>query len=198
MTRHPGEGHTREGILALLACLALSSGCVRPPEIVIEDAKTSLRRARDAQAKLYAPEAYQSAEETMAKGLAEIDIQKHKTVFSRSYGKAAVLLMKAMKLADRATTRAREQRQETKAEAETLVNDAHQALNVARDAVEVIAGKGEIRSALQDRVASTGKLLSRAENDLAHGKYLAARDEAENASARANEIIDAATQPRRS
>jgi hypothetical protein len=159
----------------------------------MEDARTSLRRARDAQAEIYAPDTYRAAEETLAKGLAEIDTQKHKTVFSRSYGDAAVLLMKAMKLADAATSRAKKHREEMKAEVETLVHDAHQALNVARDAVEVTAGEDQTRSSLRDRIVSTGKLLSRAENDLARGKYLAAHDEAEDASAQANEIIDDAT-----
>lgn len=194
MTRPPEQQFLYKGtLLALVSWLALSMGCVRPPQLVLQDARTSIRRAREAQAESYAPQAYQAAEHTFSEGLAEIEAQKQKTVFSRSYGKAAVLFMKAKKLGDEATSRAEEHRKEVKAEVRTLVENAHQALKVAREAVEVTGNEAQSQSALRSRVTSLSALLSQAENDLAEGKYLAAHDEAEDASAQANGIIDDAT-----
>ena len=118
-------------IAALLIALPLAACAV--PEEDVRNAENALEQATEAEAPVYAPEAFAAARDTLGAAKAEIAAQREKVLVTRSYDDARALLAEAEEQAVAA--------QETAAEEKERVRfEASQSLESARSGVDDLRG----------------------------------------------------------
>ncbi len=82
--------------LAVVAVVALlAAGCAKPPQVEIDATKAALTAAETAEAKTYATDAWNTAQQSLNAANAEVEAQNAKFALFRSYTKAKELLAKA-------------------------------------------------------------------------------------------------------
>ena len=102
------------GVVGLVAC-------AKPPQAAIDAANSELAAARNAEASSYAPEAWETAQNSMNAAQAEIEAQQAKFAPLRSYKKANELLAAAEQDAEAAGSAAIEAKAAARAEVEQAI-----------------------------------------------------------------------------
>jgi len=111
-------------VVAFVLVLAVMAvGCAKPPQQEIDAAKAALTAAEQAEATIYAPDAWTEANTADAAVKAELDAQQAKFALFRSYKKASELIAAAQKAADDAKAAGTANKEQAKTEATTTIND---------------------------------------------------------------------------
>ncbi len=132
---------------AVLAVVALTTGCAKPPQNEIDAAKAALSVAEGAQAARYAPGEWEAATQAINQVNAEVEAQAQKFALFRSYKKAQELAAAAAQAATAANEAAIAGKARAKNEAETAIEDAKAAIASAE---ELFAELGKCRRQPKD------------------------------------------------
>jgi hypothetical protein len=166
--------------LSLVTALALAS-CSRPADDTIRMVSSDFKGLEAMRAKDYAPQSYQQAEQAYADAMAEIEMQRQKTTFKRSYSRANELLAKAKETVEQAIKETEDSRDRVAEEAGESIEEAKAALQSTKSGLAELETptlkKQDIRAEL-DNAAAT---LKEARNAFDGGDFLSARSKAEDA-----------------
>lgn len=162
--------------LCIALGLAFAIGCGKPPVEELNAARAALDAARQAEAEVYAPDTYRSASNTLNDANAKSE--------AKDYEGARTAAIQARELADRARSEAQTAKQQTRDDAQTIVNRVTSGLSDVRIAMgSAPRGKGadddldQINADLSQAESS----LNNARTHLSSGKYRDALTEARSA-----------------
>lgn len=178
--------------IAILA-IVLVAGCAKAPQAEVDAAKAALASAKAVEADRYVADIYKAAQDSLNTATAEIKTQNSKFALTRNYKKASALLASATKLAGEAQAQTAARKEEVKAEAATLLNDAKAALVDAKKLVRKAPRGKEGRAALE---AIQGELkmieasLDEVPGVIEKGDFKTAHDKAKAALDKTKSIID--------
>jgi len=111
-------------VLIPLLVLAMLAACSKPPEAEVDAAKAALDTAvANPDVAAYAPGALQAAQDRLAQLQSELDAQAAKGALSRKYDEAKNMALEAQAAAEGLAAQAATAKEQTKAEAMTLLND---------------------------------------------------------------------------
>ena len=152
-TRTASRGRRFAGInsvgtrsLWLFVLVSLALGCAGAPEDAASEARAALEAAKSAEADVYAPEIYRSAQDTLGMAEAEMSAQLSKFAIGRRFGHAEELFQAAKRGADRAAARAGEAREEAAAEAQRLLVQVRQTGESIDALLESDSGRRALRA----------------------------------------------------
>lgn len=128
-------------VVLVLGMVGLAA-CAKPPQAAIDAANSELAAARDAEASTYAPEAWETAQQSMNAATAELEAQQAKFAPLRSYKTANELLAAAQQDAAAAGTAAIEAKAAARAAVEQTIADIESSLATAD---ELLATLGSCR-----------------------------------------------------
>jgi nucleoid-associated protein YgaU len=163
-----------QGLAVMLGVLllGLSYGCAKPPTKEMADAEAAVTAAKLAEADIYVPQEYQSAEEMLAQAKAEVE--------QKEYEQAKNSAIQTIALAEKAREHAISAKQEAKVKAEEIIGKFKTALQEAKDAEALT-----YYAADYNRLSGT---LGEMESDYAAEKYLAVIAKGEKALAEAKQL----------
>lgn len=159
-------------VIMAFGVLGLSFGCAKPPTKEIGDAEAAVSAAKLAEADIYVPKEYQSAEEMLAQAKAEVDQKEYKLALNSA--------VETIALAETAKDHAITAKEEAKIKAGKIIEDLKAALKEA-----------EAAEALKYYASNYNKLsgiLKEIESDYAAEKYLDVISKGEVAIADAKEL----------
>jgi hypothetical protein len=111
-------------VLIPLLVLAMLVACAKPPQAEVDAAKTALDTAvANPDVAAYAPSALQAAQDRLAQLQSELDAQAAKGALSRKYDEAKNMALEAQAAAEGLAAQAATAKEQTKAEAMTLLNE---------------------------------------------------------------------------
>ncbi len=111
-------------VLIPLLVLAMLAACAKPPQAEVDAAKTALDTAvANPDVTAYAPGALQAAQDRLAKLQSELDAQAAKGALSRKYDEAKNMALEAQAAAEGLAAQAATAKEQTKADAMTLLNE---------------------------------------------------------------------------
>lgn len=179
--------------LLLSALLSLAAlGCSVAPTEKLQEAQSTLGRARTSEADRYAPEAFFEAEAALEAARLEIDTQAERFALARSYEEANRLLDEAKALAEKAEETALAEREHARQAALEAIADAEKAMVEAQAALEAAPrgkGTGADIAAMKKEIEDAASSLDEANAALEKGDYLSARAHAEAIRARTLSIV---------
>lgn len=178
-------------VVAILGLIA----CAKPPQQDIDAAKKALNDARQAEAELYAPDAYKVAKDKEAQLDQELATQEKK--FFKSYKLAKQYCDELKSLAEKAKAAAIEGKEKAKNEAQELITAAENAINTAKeDLKKAPKGKGTQAdlAAYQGDIDAATNALNEAKTLFGQEKYLDAKAKAETAKSQAENVSNAIQQ----
>jgi len=182
---------SRIAVVLSILMLVVFTGCSKVPEIEMQATQTAINAARTAEAELYAPEAFQTAVDTMNAAMAAKQEQDSKFKLFRSYNDSKELLVRAKVLADQAASMAAAEKARIIAEVTDLIASAQMAVDNANAALAAApVGKGsraEIELMKSD-LSFAATALGEARADFDAGMYEAARTRAQAAIDKANTV----------
>jgi hypothetical protein len=182
----------RIAVIFVVFALLVFVSCAKPPEQEIQKANTSIEAARTAEAEEYAPDAFQTATDTLNAANAAKTEADGKFALFRSYGKAKELYVRAEALANEAASAAQTEKERVKAEVEGLLTQAKAVLDSA-DAALKKAPKGKGSKAdielIKGDLDAANASNTDAQNDFAAGKYKSAKAKLEAAMQKAQAVI---------
>jgi hypothetical protein len=168
-------------VTVLLLVAAVLVGCSSAPESEERAATQAMAGAEAAKAAVYAPEAWQVAEDTLQAARTEKTNQDGRFALFRNYGEAKALYGRAATLADEARVEAQQQQQVVRQEAESLLTEAQTALDGLSAQLKKIRPrkdtKAEIEMMKRD-VAALQQQLDDARSSLSQGDFDGARTKA--------------------
>ena len=188
------------GVVALGLTLA---ACSKAPTSDIDEAKSALAEARQAQAADYAPQSWTAAQDAEAKLEVELDAQQQKWSALRSYTTAKQLAMETKAAAERSRDEAIAGKEQAKNEATTMMAQAREEVSRAQSAVNTAPqGKGTEAdlAGLKSDASGIDATLEEMQRAFDAGDYVTAKAKAQAATDAAKQIqadIDAAKSARR-
>lgn len=175
----------------LVLGLAMLAGCAKPPTPAVDAANAALQAAKDAGAADYAPASLREAESAIAEMNAELEAQSKKFALTRSYKQASTYAANAKAAADKAAADAVTGKQEAKADAEALLEQAKTAMDEANAALATAPrGKGsdmDIKMMKSD-MESVANQIAEGESAHAQERYNESKAKFESALNMANNV----------
>jgi hypothetical protein len=111
-------------VIIPLLVLAMLAACSKPPQAEVDAAKVALDTAvANPDVASYAPGALQAAQDRLAQLQSELDAQAAKGALSRKYDEAKNMALEAQAAAEGLAAQAATAKEQTKADAMTLLND---------------------------------------------------------------------------
>lgn len=170
-------------VLLPFLLLAALVACSKPPQAEIDAAQAAVAAAaQNSEVAAYAPDALQAARDRLARLQAELDAQAAKGTLSRRYDVARNMALEAQAAAESLAADAAAAREQTKAEAMTLLNDLRLAVPEAEQGLAQARRVPGIRLDFKSLTASLAQAkneVAAAENAYASGDYITARATAE-------------------
>jgi hypothetical protein len=126
---------SRSALLLIGAMMVLAIGvssCAKPPTAELELAKSAIASATAKEAQEYAPGELKAAQDSLAKGEAEIQTQQGKFALFRSYKKATALVLSAQQKGQEAEQAAIRNKEQFRKDSEAAIAQAEQAIADAR------------------------------------------------------------------
>ena len=152
--------------------------CAQPPTASVEAALARVE-AIAAEGAIYAPQAYEAAQNAAAQLEAEMDAQGARFGLVRSYDRTAELATAVETAADNVQQAIEAEQQRLRGEATRMVADAEQALTESRQAIAELPE--DEAAALESELASVDASLSEANSSLAGDRFVEAYEDAESA-----------------
>jgi hypothetical protein len=166
-------------VLVPLLVLAALAACSKPPEAEVSAAQTALDTAvANPDVTAYASGELQAARDRLAQLQAELDAQAAKGALSRKYDTAKNMALEAQAAAEGLAVQAAAAKEQTKAEAMTLLNDLR---ITVPEAEQGLAQARRVRGVSLDFKSLTASLaqakteVAAAENAYNNGDYATAR-----------------------
>jgi len=185
------RGKTFLTVVALLFTLALMAGCAKVPQEVVDAAKAAVDGAKAAEADRYLADQFNAAQDSLNAATAEIAAQESKFALTRNYDRAKALLESAIAAANAAKDGVAAKKEEVKAEALSLWTAAQAAVEETKKLMAK-APRGKegkvVLEQMQAELAGVEASLADANNAIASGDFLGARDKAKAASEKVNGI----------
>ena len=116
--------------MVILSIVMISTGCQQPPQAKLDAMKQAAADAAVDQPSIYAPDAWQTAEQAIQAVDAEVTAQSEKFALTRSYQEAKELIATA----ESAVSAAREEAKRTMQE---ITNEANEMLDATRSTMEM-------------------------------------------------------------
>jgi uncharacterized lipoprotein YajG len=158
--------------------LLVIAGCSSAPEMEETAATQAMAAAESVKAAVYAPDAWQTAEDTLQAARTEKAAQDGRFTLFRNYGDAKALFESVAGLAATAKMEAESQREIVKQETETLLTQTRALLDTVTTKLAKMRGgkdtKAEIEMMKQD-AAAFKQQLDDAQGDLDRGDYESAK-----------------------
>ncbi len=167
------------GIVSLLVLLVVV-GCAKPPTQEMADAQAALAAAKAAQADVYVPNEYTSADDLLAKARAKALDEKEK--WFKNYDEARKAAIESKKIADAAKENAIIKKAKAKAEAEEIISQLKTAIGEAKAA--------EAEKYVTSDFNRVNRTLNELEADYAAEKYLDVISKGREAIARAKDLAN--------
>ena len=170
-------------------------GCAEVPTAGVEGAKGRLA-AVAAEAAIYAPDAYRTAEEVVVGLDAELATQAESFAFFRSYERTSELIVSVATAVDAVESAISAEKQRLRTETDRVANNAEQAVTTAHDSIAGIPPEDlpeEQASAWDADLTDVETSLAETERLLAGDQLVDARREADSALASATEVNTAIT-----
>jgi nucleoid-associated protein YgaU len=164
-------------MISLFAVL-LVVGCAKPPTKEMADAEAALAAAKLAEADVYVPDEYRSAEDRLAQARAEV--VKEKDNWFKNYDPARKAALESKTLAEEATEHAKKAKAQAKAKAEEIIAQLKTAIKEAKAA--------EAETYLPQDLARVSRSLQEVEADYKAERYLAAISKGQEAIAQAKDL----------
>ncbi len=177
-------------VVAILAMAAFAA-CARIPTAEIEKADSALASAKDADAAVYAPEAWNEAQDADARLRAELDAQAQASALSRSYTMATSLAEETRSAAEMAASEATSGKEKARTEASALISESETLLASLKERFDKAPkGKGTAvdLAALRSDAGSVEAELAAAKQALEEGRFMDARDKAASSRQRLESI----------
>ena len=164
--------------MVLPLALLLIAGCSSAPDTEEAAATQAMAAAESVKAAVYAPDAWQMAEDTLQAARAEKAAQDGRFALFRSYGDAKAKFESVAGLAAQAKSEAESKREIVRQETETLLTQARAVLDTVTTKLGKMRGgkdtKAEIEMMKQD-AAAFQQQLDDAQGDLDRGDYESAK-----------------------
>jgi hypothetical protein len=180
-------------VVFTVAASLLFFACASAPTEEINATKAAITAVQSDDVRTYAPESLKDAEDTLAKGMAEVQTQDGKFALSRDYKAASESLKQAKDKATKATADAQANKAKAKADAETLIAGLTTLLADAKKAL-ASAPKGKdtkaVLESMQNDLKSADEAAAAASTAMAQEKYMDALAQANTAKTKASGIID--------
>ena len=164
----------RIGLILTIAFAVV--GCPKPPTQEMDAAKAAILKARNAEADVYAPETFRQATSALA--------DAENKVTAEDYEGAKASALRATELAVRSTTEADTGKNQTRNEAQAIINRISSGLTDARSALNAAPrGKGadEDLDQLNSDLGQAEGSLNDARNNLSASKFKDALTQARSA-----------------
>jgi hypothetical protein len=175
----------------LSLALLLVAGCSSAPEMEEATATQAMAAAEVVKAAVYAPQAWQTAEDTLQAARTEKAAQDGRFTLFRNYGESKTLFERVASLAATAKMEAESQREIVRQEAETLLAQAREQLDTFTGKLMKMRGgkdtKAEIEMMKQDAAAFLQQ-LDAAQGDLDRGDYESAKTKVQTIMSRIAEL----------
>lgn len=166
--------------LPLVAVLVLTT-CSRPPNETIQRVSSAFDGLEAMKAKDYVTQSYQQAEQAYAEAMAEIEMQRQRSPWSRSYSRAGDLLSTAQKAMEQTTDQAEDRRDEVAREAADLIEEAKAMLESAESGLAKMEAPGPKKRDIRAKLENATETLREARNAFDSGDFLGARSKADDA-----------------
>lgn len=167
-------------LVALATMLFLIVGCADPPQQLMDEAKSALDAAKNAEADRYVPDLYNAAKKMLDDALALVE--KEKESWFSNYDEAINQLNAAKEAANKATESVAAKKEEVKSAVENMLKEIPAAVEKAKNLwKKAPRGKGT-REALQmikNDIEKTEASVSEVNSALESGDYLIAREKAQ-------------------
>lgn len=181
----------------LVAGLLVVTGCSKPPEAEMSEARKAIEDARNSEAAEYAAESWQAAQDAMKGVEAELKVQDEKFALFRSYKETTNKVNSAKAAAEKAKADAAAGKERVRQEAETAINEAQTFIAETKTALDT-APRGKGTSAdltmLQSDITAAEASLAEAQSALAAGRYRDAQAKAAAARSSAESVRSAVEQ----
>jgi hypothetical protein len=166
-------------VLVPLLVLAALAACSKPPQAETDAAKAALDAAvQNPDVTAYASDELQAARDRLAQLQAELDAQEAKGTLSRKYDAARNMALEAQAAAESLATQAATAKEQTKAEAMTLLNDLRITVPEAEQGLAQARRVSGVRLDFRSLAASLAQAkaeVAAAENAYSNGDYVTAR-----------------------
>jgi len=163
--------------------------CSQPPEDKIQTVTDSFEKLEAANAKGYAPEAVERADDAYSEAMSEVQAQREKFVLTRSYSRADDLLNVAIEAIQDATKETADSRKGMQEDASRLLQDAKVAFKSAEDQLAKIKVHSARVVEIRDSFEESGALLREAEQAFNEGDFLTADSKATDAKAQIQDVL---------
>jgi hypothetical protein len=179
-------------LAVVVLTLVLFSGCAKAPTQELDAAKAALESAVKAEANVYAADAYKAVNDSLEAAQAEIETQNAKFGLFRNYDHAKKLLESVTTTAAEVAQQATVNKEKVRAEADTLIQKAASAVEMAKKKLAK-APKGKegkmVLMTFQNDLQTLESELNVAKQSQEQGQYMAARDKANTVLEKANGMI---------
>ncbi len=166
-------------VLVPLLVLAALVACSKPPQAEADAAKAVLEAAvQNPDVAAYASDELQAARDRLAQLQAELDAQEAKGTLSRKYDAARNMALEAQAAAESLATQAATAKEQTKAEAMTLLNDLRITVPEAEQGLAQARRVSGVRLDFRSLAASLAQAkaeVAAAEDAYSNGDYVTAR-----------------------
>jgi hypothetical protein len=166
-------------VLVPLLVLAALVACSKPPQAEADAAKAALDAAvQNPDVAAYASDELQAARDRLAQLQAELDAQEAKGTLSRKYDAARNMALEAQAAAESLATQAATAKEQTKAEAMTLLNDLRITVPEAEQGLAQARRVSGVRLDFRSLAASLTQAkaeVAAAEDAYNNGDYVTAR-----------------------
>jgi chromosome segregation ATPase len=167
-------------LMVMALMLLMIAGCADPPQQLMDEVKSALDAAKNAEADQYVPDLYNAAKKMLDDALAMVE--KEKEGWFSNYDEAITQLNAAKEAANKATEAVAAKKEEIKAAAEKMLQEIPAAVEKAKNLwKKAPRGKGT-REALQmikNDIEKTEASVTEVNAALESGNYLMAREKAQ-------------------
>jgi hypothetical protein len=175
----------------LVLAIGVATGCAKVPTEEIAAADQAMQAATAAEAEVYAPASWSTAQDTRAQLDAEVKAQEESFALSRSYEHARTLAADTKAAAEQAAADAEAMKEKVRVEVAGLIEQAKTSLQETRTLLSnAPQGKGTAAdlAALEADARSTEDYLAEADREYQAGNYMEARAKAEAALAELDKV----------
>ncbi len=153
-----------------LALVLVITGCAKPPQAQIDQARQALQVAQAANAQTYAPDAWAKAQSAMNQLEQELAAQQKKLSLFRNYGKVTSLAAQVITAASQAATQAQNRVAELRDTVTKAIADLRSSLASARAQLAKVPATAVDKRSLTATLDGASKAIDTAKSQLDAGQ----------------------------
>ncbi len=172
----------------VVAIVLAATGCAKPPEAQIQQAKQALQVAQAANAQAYAPDAWNKAQSAMDRLNKELDAQAKKLPLFRNYRTASSLAAEVISAASQAATQSADKVAQLRTQTTQLISNVRASIASARTQLARVPSTRVNKASLTATLDAATRLLATAQSQLDAGQF----DNAQATATRARDSVTSA------